>query len=419
MSIFDPLSVIIKLAILSKKPLGTKISVKNYIIIIQEKTFYQSYIRYINNDNKFDIENLINPIKIACDIYLKKNNKKISDIKILFRNAQNGLYKLIKLYNKYPIIIYCLKYANIIIEIYINKLIKSELSLNYNNNLSSINDKILTLKKSLSGNSLKNMDTSYNKKINNNLESSDTFSKVPSINNLNELHNSSPKVFSRSYSTNNLNELTNSKVTNTYSNIKIKSPDKLKDITSPKVLSKSSSYNNDLIYNNKSTDINKLNDENIKNMSRCSSANDLNSCNIPFSRSTSVNETSDLLSFQNNLKKIKYRFGASGYFLFNEDDDNGKICDDIIDNLNKVDYYNNLIIQDNITINELDDYSFEILNLLNTFWCDEKINDVIKLLDNYINSDLIMIKNRIEKLMDDIDNLIVILILNYRNDKNY
>ena len=106
MNIFDPLSIIIKLGILSRKPKGTKISIKNYILIIQELSFYQGFIRYFNDDNKYDIVNIIYPIKLACDYYLNNNYENIPNIKLLFRNAQNGISMLIKLYNKYLIIIY-------------------------------------------------------------------------------------------------------------------------------------------------------------------------------------------------------------------------------------------------------------------------------------------------------------------------
>jgi hypothetical protein len=147
MNIFDPLSIIIKLAILSKKPIGTKISIKNYILIIQEPSYYQGFTRYFNDDNKFDIKNIIYPIKLACDIYLTNSQSNISNIKLLFRTAQNGIYILINTYEKYPIIIYILKYANIIIDICINNLMKNEVLLSYNSNIILLYNNIFTLKK--------------------------------------------------------------------------------------------------------------------------------------------------------------------------------------------------------------------------------------------------------------------------------
>ena len=70
MKIFDPLSTIIKLGILSKKPLGTKLSIKNNTIDIQEVSYYQGIYRYFNNDIDDDIQFLIKPVDMACQQYL-------------------------------------------------------------------------------------------------------------------------------------------------------------------------------------------------------------------------------------------------------------------------------------------------------------------------------------------------------------
>ena len=120
MNLFDPLSIIIKLSLINKKYIGTKISIKNYIMIIQKPSLYQCIIRYFNSDNKFDIVNIIIPIYIACNIYLT-NNYFLNMIKI-FEMAQSGILILSETYKKYPIIISILNYAYLIINIYINNL---------------------------------------------------------------------------------------------------------------------------------------------------------------------------------------------------------------------------------------------------------------------------------------------------------
>lgn len=100
MNIYDPLSIIIKLGIFSKKKIGTKLSIKNYIIEIQEISYYQGLYRYLNNDNRYDIQLLGIPIEYACKKYL--NNHYIilhPNIVNLFKFAQDGLINLIKLYN--------------------------------------------------------------------------------------------------------------------------------------------------------------------------------------------------------------------------------------------------------------------------------------------------------------------------------
>lgn len=109
--ILDPLSVIIKLAILSNKPIGTKLSIQHNIIYTQEPGPFQSICRYVFKNNKTDIQYLYNPIELACQIYLTKtitqNNPKIKD---LFKCAQHGLLKLIDTYKTSSVMRICLNY---------------------------------------------------------------------------------------------------------------------------------------------------------------------------------------------------------------------------------------------------------------------------------------------------------------------
>jgi hypothetical protein len=114
--ILDPLSVIIKLAILSKKNVGCKISIANNILYLQEKGIFQSFVRRVFNDNKNDIQFLYNPIELACNYFLDiefvKNNPKI---KKLFISAQKGINNLIETYKNHTIITHSLyMYYNII-----------------------------------------------------------------------------------------------------------------------------------------------------------------------------------------------------------------------------------------------------------------------------------------------------------------
>ena len=50
--LLDPLSVIIKLAIISNKPVGTKILIQNNIIYFQEPGMFQSVCRAFFSSNK-------------------------------------------------------------------------------------------------------------------------------------------------------------------------------------------------------------------------------------------------------------------------------------------------------------------------------------------------------------------------------
>lgn len=109
--ILDPLSVIIKLAILSNKPIGTKLCINNNIIYMQEPGPFQALCRYFFKNNKTDIQYLYNPIELACQIYLTKTsiqqNPKMKD---LFKCAQNGILRLIETYKTCSVMRLCLNY---------------------------------------------------------------------------------------------------------------------------------------------------------------------------------------------------------------------------------------------------------------------------------------------------------------------
>lgn len=109
--ILDPLSVIIKLAILSNKPIGTKLLIHNNIIYFQEPGPFQSITRMIYKSNKTDLQYIYNPINIACLHFLSKPFiDKTPRIKNLFLCAQNGIKKLIETYKSCSIITITLNY---------------------------------------------------------------------------------------------------------------------------------------------------------------------------------------------------------------------------------------------------------------------------------------------------------------------
>ena len=114
--ILDPLSVIIKLAILSNKPVGTKLLIQNNVIYFQEPGIFQAVTRMFFNSNKTDLQYIYNPIQIACQTFLTKEFiQKIPRIPKLFVCAQNGLQKLIETYKNCSIITLCLNYYYAII----------------------------------------------------------------------------------------------------------------------------------------------------------------------------------------------------------------------------------------------------------------------------------------------------------------
>jgi hypothetical protein len=109
--ILDPLSVIVKLAILSNKPIGTKLLIQNNIIYFQEPGPFQAISRLFYNTNKTDLRYIFNPLNIACLYFLSKTFiQKTPKIKELFICAQNGLKKLIETYKNCSILNITLNY---------------------------------------------------------------------------------------------------------------------------------------------------------------------------------------------------------------------------------------------------------------------------------------------------------------------
>ena len=94
--ILDPLSLIIKLYIYSFKPLGTKISILNNKIDIQDIGVFQSTVRTIKGDTKNDLINMLFPLTFACEIYLCKNSH--SKYKCIFERVIKSLDNLNEVY---------------------------------------------------------------------------------------------------------------------------------------------------------------------------------------------------------------------------------------------------------------------------------------------------------------------------------
>jgi len=121
--ILDPLSVIIKLAIICNKSNGTKILIKDGIVHIQEPGLFQGITRYINKTNRYDLQYLYNPIFFACKYFLNKEaRKKNPEMVDLFICAQNGISRLIETYKGNTIIRICLNYCFVILDNYIKEI---------------------------------------------------------------------------------------------------------------------------------------------------------------------------------------------------------------------------------------------------------------------------------------------------------
>jgi hypothetical protein len=95
----DPLSVIIKLAILASKPVGTKICIYNNVMVFQSPGPFQALCRAIYSINKTDLHFMYNPIQLACSKFLSADAVKTRPrMRNLFIYAQRGLEKLMDTY---------------------------------------------------------------------------------------------------------------------------------------------------------------------------------------------------------------------------------------------------------------------------------------------------------------------------------
>jgi len=140
--LLDPLSVIIKLAIIGNKPVGTKVLIQNNIIYLQEPGPFQAFCRLIYKSNKTDLQYMYNPIHIACETFLSKESiQKTPRLKNLFICAQNGLKKLTETYKNCSIISLCLNYYYAIITNYVEE--KYNHSIFYKDTLTSFYSKEL------------------------------------------------------------------------------------------------------------------------------------------------------------------------------------------------------------------------------------------------------------------------------------
>lgn len=111
--ILDPLSIIIKLFIYSMKPVGSKISIGNNRLCIQENTYIQGVWRKWNGDTKNDINILLCPILYACIHYLNQpENREV--FTPIFKQAQDGLVNMKQTYAGTPIVYNIEHIANIL-----------------------------------------------------------------------------------------------------------------------------------------------------------------------------------------------------------------------------------------------------------------------------------------------------------------
>jgi hypothetical protein len=119
--ILDPLLIIILLAVLAYKPIGTKIYFKDNLLCFNEPGLFQSIARSLSGYSKNDHYLLYNPIHFACKHFLSHSIlKRHPLIKDLFLLAITGIQNLIKTYDTNEICKHNLFFYQNIIQNYIN-----------------------------------------------------------------------------------------------------------------------------------------------------------------------------------------------------------------------------------------------------------------------------------------------------------
>ena len=96
--ILEPFQAILQLALLSHCPIGTKISIKDNCVYLQQPSYSQGLVRWYNNDNKEDLVYLFQVCRRFPVFYssLRKNYRALYTTLVTL--AQEGIQQLIQTY---------------------------------------------------------------------------------------------------------------------------------------------------------------------------------------------------------------------------------------------------------------------------------------------------------------------------------
>jgi hypothetical protein len=100
--ILEPFQAITQIALLAYCPIGTKISITNNILYIQQPSYTQPFIRNYNSDKKEDLIYLFTVIKRFHKFYgfLKEKGNKMTELfNTLVENSKIGIDNLVKTYS--------------------------------------------------------------------------------------------------------------------------------------------------------------------------------------------------------------------------------------------------------------------------------------------------------------------------------
>ena len=96
--ILEPLSCVLKIALLQHKPQGTKISVINNSLHYNEPSLLQGFSRSLGGDSRQDLHNICHPIIKCLEWY------PLSEYPLFYEEAKNGLECLKQSYEEHSLI---------------------------------------------------------------------------------------------------------------------------------------------------------------------------------------------------------------------------------------------------------------------------------------------------------------------------
>ena len=100
--ILEPFRVLVKLALLSFKKDGTKLSITNNRVSIQEPYKLQGAVRYINGNKREELSQLMKPLIRCIQLYpvYNEDDEKNEHLEYIYQKAIEGLTKLKSNYDK-------------------------------------------------------------------------------------------------------------------------------------------------------------------------------------------------------------------------------------------------------------------------------------------------------------------------------
>jgi hypothetical protein len=98
--ILEPLQAMTQLSIIAYCPTGTKLTIYDNILTIQQPGISQGFIRYFNDDSKEDLYYLMNVFRRFFEYYffMTKNDKMVKLYDLLITNAIKGIDSLLQTY---------------------------------------------------------------------------------------------------------------------------------------------------------------------------------------------------------------------------------------------------------------------------------------------------------------------------------